>query len=64
MVMWTSANNRDFGEGMGWLSPAEVQRQIAAKNVMPPSQTSCQIPGRSQGGGWGHDVRQHERLWP
>jgi hypothetical protein len=44
MVMWTSANSRDFGEGMGWLSPAEVQRAIAAKNVMPPSQTSCSIP--------------------
>ncbi|RDV02919.1 hypothetical protein DXH95_13465 [Sphingorhabdus pulchriflava] len=48
MVMWTSANNRDFGEGMGWLSPAEVQRQIAAKNVMPPSQTSCQIPAEAK----------------
>lgn len=48
MVMWTSANNRDFGEGMGWLSPAEVQRQIAAKNVMPPAQTSCQIPAEAK----------------
>ena len=48
MVMWTSANNRDFGEGMGWLSPAEVQRQIGLKNVMPPSQTSCQIPAEAK----------------
>ena len=48
MVMWTSANNRDFGESMGWLSPAEVQRQIAAKNVMPPSQTSCAIPAEAK----------------
>jgi hypothetical protein len=48
MVMWTSANNRDFGVGMDWLSPAEVQRQIAAKNVMPPSQTSCQIPAEAK----------------
>jgi hypothetical protein len=48
MVMWTSANNRDFGEGMGWLSPAEVQRQITAKNVMPPSQTSCNIPAEAK----------------
>lgn len=48
MVMWTSANNRDFGEGMGWLAPAEVARQIAAKNVMPPSQTSCAIPAEAK----------------
>lgn len=48
MVMWTSANNRDFSEGMGWLSPAEVQRQIGLKNVMPPSQTSCQIPAEAK----------------
>ena len=48
MVMWTSANNRDFGEGMGWLSPAEVQRQIGLKNVMPPSQTSCNIPAEAK----------------
>jgi hypothetical protein len=48
MVMWTSANNRDFGEGMGWLSPAEVQRQINLKNVMPPSQTTCAIPAEAK----------------
>jgi hypothetical protein len=48
MVMWTSANNRDFSEGMGWLSPAEVQKAIAAKNVMPPSQTSCNIPAEAK----------------
>lgn len=48
LVMWTSANNRDFGEGMGWLSPAEVQRQIAAKNIMPPTQTSCAIPAEAK----------------
>lgn len=48
MVMWTSANNRDSGMGMDWLSPAEVQRQIAAKNIMPPSQTSCAIPAEAK----------------
>ncbi|MEY4270385.1 MAG: hypothetical protein RLZZ58_1601, partial [Pseudomonadota bacterium] len=48
MVMWTSANNRDFSEGMGWLPPAEVARQISAKNVMPPSQTSCAIPAEAK----------------
>jgi hypothetical protein len=48
MVMWTSANNRDGATGMDWLSPAEVSRQIAAKNVMPPSQTSCAIPAEAK----------------
>lgn len=48
MVMWTSANTRDSGVGMDWLSPAEVQRQIAAKNVMPPSQKSCAIPAEAK----------------
>lgn len=48
MVMWTSANNRDSGVGMDWLSPAEVLRQIAAKNVMPPSQTNCAIPAEAK----------------
>jgi hypothetical protein len=48
MVMWTSANTREFSEAMGWLSPAEVQRAIAAKNVMPPTQTSCHIPAEAK----------------
>ena len=48
MVMWTSANNRESGVGMDWLSPAEVSRQIAAKNVMPPSQTTCAIPAEAK----------------
>ena len=48
MVMWTSASNRDFGEAMGYLSPAEVQKQIGLKNVMPPSQTSCAIPAEAK----------------
>ena len=48
MVMWTSANNRDSGIGMDWLSPAEVQRQITAKNIMPPSQTNCAIPAEAK----------------
>jgi hypothetical protein len=47
-VMWTSANNRDYNDIMGWLSPAEVQRQIGLKNVMPPSQTSCNIPAEAK----------------
>ena len=48
MVMWTSANNRDFSDSMGQLSPAEVQKQIGLKNVMPPSQTSCAIPAEAK----------------
>lgn len=48
MVMWTSANNRDSGVGMDWLSPAEVARQITAKNVMPPTQKSCAIPAEAK----------------
>jgi hypothetical protein len=48
MVMWTSASNRDNGVTMDWLSPAEVARQIAAKNIMPPSQTNCAIPAEAK----------------
>ncbi len=48
MVMWTSSGTRDFGEGMGWLSPAEVQKQIGLKNIMPPTQTSCAIPAEAK----------------
>jgi hypothetical protein len=48
MVMWTSANNRESGIGMDWLSPAEVARQITAKNVMPPTQKSCAIPAEAK----------------
>jgi hypothetical protein len=48
MVMWTSAATRDSGIGMDWLSPAEVARQITAKNVMPASQTNCAIPAEAK----------------
>jgi hypothetical protein len=48
MVMWTSANTRDFSGGGDWMTPAEVARQITAKNVMPPSQTSCNIPAEAK----------------
>lgn len=45
MVWWSSSMNRDFGAGLwDWLSPATVQRLIADKTVMPPTQTSCTIP--------------------
>jgi hypothetical protein len=48
LVMWTSANSKDGGTGMDWLSPAEVQRQIAAKNILPPTQTTCSIPAEAK----------------
>jgi hypothetical protein len=48
MVIWTSANTRDFSGGGDWMAPAEVARQITAKNVMPPSQTSCNIPAEAK----------------
>ena len=45
MVWCSSSMSRDFGAGLwDWLSPATVQRLIADKTVMPPSQTSCTIP--------------------
>jgi hypothetical protein len=45
VVMWTSSTAREFGGGLWeWLPPATVQNLIAQKIVMPPSQTSCQIP--------------------
>lgn len=48
LVMWTSANSRDNGVGMDWLSPAEVQRQIAAGNVIAPTKTNCAIPAEAK----------------
>jgi hypothetical protein len=48
MVFWNSANNRDQTMGMGRLSPAEVQRQIGLRNIMPPSQTTCTIPAEAK----------------
>lgn len=45
MVWWTSSSSRDFGGGLfEWLSPEIVQRLIADRTVMPPSQTSCTVP--------------------
>jgi hypothetical protein len=45
MVWWTSSATKQFGGTLGdWLSPAAVAKLIAAKTVMPASQTSCTIP--------------------
>lgn len=53
MVWWASSATQAFGGPLWqWLSPAAVQRLIAARTVMPPSQTSCQVPAevRKSGG--------------
>ncbi|PQM26091.1 hypothetical protein CVO77_13450 [Sphingopyxis lindanitolerans] len=45
VVWWTSSNAREFGGGLwDWLPPSVVANLITRKIVMPPSQTSCQIP--------------------
>lgn len=45
MVWWASSATQAFGGPLwDWLSPAAVQKLIGAKTVMPPTQTSCQIP--------------------
>jgi len=45
MVWWTSSATQAFGGPLqSWLSPAAVQKLIGTKTVMPPSQTSCQVP--------------------
>jgi hypothetical protein len=45
VVWWTSASAREFGGGLWeWLPPETVKQLITQNIVMPPSQTSCQIP--------------------
>jgi hypothetical protein len=45
MVWWASSATQQFGGPLWqWLSPTAVQKLIAAKTVMPPTQTSCQVP--------------------
>lgn len=45
MVWWSSSSTREFGGGLwDWLAPATVAKLVTSKTVMPPSQTSCQIP--------------------
>lgn len=45
IIWWTSSASREFGGGLwDWLPPATVAKLIPQKIVMPPSQTSCQIP--------------------
>jgi hypothetical protein len=53
MVWWASSSTQQFGGALAdWLSPAAVARLVAAKTVMPPSQTACTIPSEvKQAGG-------------
>jgi len=45
IVWWTSSASQQFGGGLwDWLPPATVAKLVTQKIVMPPSQTSCQIP--------------------
>ncbi len=45
IVWWTSSSTKEFGGGLwDWLPPSVVANLITKKTVMPPSQTSCQIP--------------------
>lgn len=53
MVWWASSATQAFGGPVwDWISPASVQKLIAQKVVMPPSQTSCTVPSAvTQAGG-------------
>ena len=45
MIWWSSSSTQQFGGGLwDWLPPATVAKLVTQKVVMPPSQTSCQIP--------------------
>ena len=53
MVWWSSSATQAFGGPMwDWISPAAVGQLVAAKTVMPPSQSSCTVPAevREMGG--------------
>ncbi|WP_260581424.1 hypothetical protein [Sphingopyxis sp. PET50] len=45
IVWWSSSATKEFGGGLwDWLPPSVVANLITKKIVMPPSQTTCQIP--------------------
>lgn len=45
MVWWASSATQQFGGPLwDWLPPSTVQKLIAQKTVMPPTQTSCTVP--------------------
>lgn len=52
MVWWTSSATQQFGGQLAdWIAPSTVARLIAARTVMPPSQTSCTIPAEVKAAG-------------
>jgi hypothetical protein len=52
MVWWSSAGTQQFAGALaGWLSPAAVAKLVAAKTVMPASQTSCTVPAEVKAAG-------------
>ncbi|HMO74032.1 MAG TPA: hypothetical protein PKD99_12215 [Sphingopyxis sp.] len=49
IVWWSSSATKEFGGGLwDWLPPPVVAKLIDQKIVMPPSQTSCQIPAEAK----------------
>jgi hypothetical protein len=45
VVFWSSSESQTFLSALSdYLSPAEAQRQVARKQLLPPTQTSCAIP--------------------
>ncbi len=53
MVWWTSSSSQAFGGALtDWLSPAAVAKLVAARTVLPPTQTTCAVPAEvKQAGG-------------
>lgn len=59
MVWWTSASAKEFGGGLSdWLPPSTVANLITRKVVMPPTQTSCQIPAEVKNASGGFMMTQ------
>ncbi len=59
MVWWTSASGKQFGAGLtDWLPPSVVANLITQRVVMPPSQTSCQVPAEVKNAAGGFMMTQ------
>lgn len=59
MVWWTSAGGKEFGAGLTeWIAPSVVANLVNRRVVLPPSQTSCQIPAEVKGAGGGFMMTQ------
>lgn len=45
MVMWSSSSSQQFGGALwDWISPDAIGQLVNQRVVMPPGQTSCQVP--------------------